>query len=184
MYGLIHMAIESYVRSRHGDAVWSRVLDAAGSPSSAFVSMEAYPDEVTLKLVGATCGTLGVDVPTALREVGKCWTVFVAEKGYGHLLDASGNTLPELLRNLDQLHARINLIFPDLRTPGFSVTDERPGELVLHYFSERAGLGSMVVGLIEGLATRFNVTVDVTPFDCETPKPHAAFKVRWTPVAA
>lgn len=184
MYGLIHMAIESYVRTRHGDATWSKVLEKAGRPSSAFVSMEAYPDEVTLSLVGAACATLEVDVPTALREVGKCWTEFVAEKGYGHLLDAAGATLPEFLRNLDQLHARTNLIFPNLKTPGFSVTDESPGVLTLHYYSERDGLWPMVVGLIEGLGTRFRVSVEVEPIACTEPKPHTAFRIRWAPVAA
>jgi hypothetical protein len=48
-----------------------------------------------------------------------------------------------------------------LRPPSFQCTNVTEHALVLHYFSERAELAPMVIGLLEGLATRFATPIQV-----------------------
>jgi hypothetical protein len=47
------------------------------------------------------------------------------QEGYGDLMDMSGETLPEFLQNLDELHARVGVIFPKLQPPSFDCEQDR-----------------------------------------------------------
>ena len=78
------------------------------------------------------------------------------------MLAMSGDNLCEFLQNLDNLHARVGVIFPQLQPPSFDCTDVESESLHLHYHSCREGLSPMVVGLIKGLGTRFNTEVEVS----------------------
>jgi hypothetical protein len=53
MYGLVNKTLEDMVRSRYGDASWDAINRKAGVDVDASISMDAYPDDVTYKLVGA-----------------------------------------------------------------------------------------------------------------------------------
>lgn len=184
MYGLVNKAVEGLVRTKFGDAMWDRIRSDAGLPDEPFVSMAQYPDATTYALVGAATKALGVDAAAILREFGRYWMQYTAEAGYGDLLRTAGRTLPEFLRNLDQLHTRVQLMFPHLQPPSFAVTDEADGALVLHYHSDRPGLAPLVEGLLDGLSRRFGVALTVRHERIEAGKPHDRFHLRWTPTQA
>lgn len=179
MYGLINKAVEGLVRTRFGDAAWSRILAKAGLPDEPFVSMEQYPDKTTYDLVGAATEELGVSAETILEEFGRFWTVYTAEAGYGELMKSAGSTLPEFLGNLDQLHTRVKLSFPHLKPPSFSVSEQGTESLVLHYYSDRPGLAPLVVGLLKGLGDRFGLEIETTWERVDGGRPHDRFCVRW-----
>ena len=183
MYGLMNKAVEGLVRSKFGDATWDRIRSDAGLPDEPFLSMEQYPDEVTYKLVGSACSVLNLPADAVLKEFGIFWTVYSAEIGYGELLNTVGSTLPEFLKNLDQMHTRIQLTFPHLKPPSFSVTDETDSSLVLHYFSDRPGLAPLVVGMIGPLGDRFGLETATVVERAETPRPHDLFRISWKPRA-
>lgn len=180
MYGLINKAVEGLVRQRFGDAMWHRIRSGANLPDEPFLSMEQYPDATTYALVGSATKELGASAEDILKEFGRFWMTYTAELGYGELLRSSGRTLPEFLRNLDQMHTRVKLSFPNLRPPSFAVTDETATSLTLHYYSERAGLGPLVMGLLKGLGERFGLSLEITARRVDGPTPHDAFDVRWT----
>ncbi len=184
MYGLINKAVEGLVRSKFGDATWDKIRTRAGLPDEPFISMEQYDDKTTYDLVGAASAVLGAPGEAILEEFGYYWTKYTAEAGYGELMKSAGKTLPEFLRNLDQMHTRVKLSFPHLAPPSFSVTDETSSSLTLHYYSDRAGLAPLVVGLLRGLGDRFNVDI-VTRAERvnEGPRPHDLFRLTWTPRA-
>ena len=182
MYGMIHRGIEVFVKARAGEAAWDRVLARAALPDEPFVTMEAYPDSVTQTIVGATCTELDITPDTLLEEFGAYWMTFTANEGYGDLLKAAGNTLPEFLKNLDHLHTRVKLSFPDLDPPSFRVSDETASSLVLHYYSPRVGLGKLVIGVLRGLQDRFDVDMTVRmDRDEADERPHDRFHISWTP---
>jgi hypothetical protein len=185
MYGLINKAVEGLVRSKFGDATWDRIRTDAGMPDEPFLSMEQYADDVTYKLVGSACKVLNLPADAVLKEFGKYWTVYSAQVGYGDLLDSVGSTLPEFLKNLDQMHTRIQLTFSHLKPPSFTVTDETKDSLVLHYYSDRPGLAPTVIGMIEGLQERFRIVVEIAHKRVDAgPRPHDTFLIRWRPAAA
>jgi hypothetical protein len=161
MYGLVNKAVEDLVVSRFGEPTWESIKQRAGLDLDAFVSMEAYPDDVTYKLVSAASQILDIPATAVLETFGEFWILFTAQEGYGHLLDMAGNDLPTFLNNLDQMHTRVAVSFPHLKPPSFLCTDVTPASLRLHYRTHRRGLASLVVGVLRGLGKRFGKAVQV-----------------------
>jgi hypothetical protein len=161
MYGMVNKALQDMVSSRQGAAVWEQVCQRAGVHDELFLSNQPYPDELTYRLVGATAEITRWPVPELLAAFGEWWVLDTAAKGYGALMAVTGQSLGEFLHNLDHLHTRVAMIFPQLRPPQLTCTDLTPHSLELHYVSSRAGLTPFVVGLVHGLAKRFSVPVRV-----------------------
>lgn len=88
---------------------------------------------------------------------------FCQESGYQSILQVLGSTTRDFLQNLDALHDHLATIYPGMRAPSFCCT-ERPedGATILHYYSEREGLESIVIGLVKTVAKKLHDTqVDV-----------------------
>jgi hypothetical protein len=161
MYGLVNKAIEDLITREHGEQAWQQIAERAGLESPGFLSMDQYPDRVTYGLVGSASEVLEVEAERLLEAFGEFWVLYTAQEGYGELLDLSGRNFEEFLMNLDNLHTRVGLNFPDLRPPSLRCEKTGPTTFDLHYRSEREGLAPMVIGLLRGLATRFEVELDV-----------------------
>lgn len=161
MYGLVNRAVEDLVSERFGLQAWQRIKQRAGLDIELFISMDAYPDDVTYRLVAAASEELGLSAEQLLEAFGEYWILYTAEQGYGELLRMGGDTLLEFLQNLHDLHTHVALGFPQLQPPSFWLTDAGEGSVRLHYQSQRAGLAPMVVGLLKGLGRRFDTPVSV-----------------------
>lgn len=180
MYGLIQKAVQGLIVERYGPAAWERVRTKAGLPDEPFVAMERYDDGVTFDIVAAATVELGIPADEILREFGKFWTLYTAEAGYGELMKSAGSTFPEFVRNLDNLHTRVQLAFPHLQPPSFAVFDETSDSLVVHYYSIRHGLAPLVRGLLEGLGARFSLELEIEHRRTnDESSPHDIFSVRW-----
>ena len=156
MYGMVNKAVEGMVCMHHGEAVWERIKSRAGVDVEVFMSSEAYPDEITYKLVEAASEVLELPSGKILEAFGEHWVLHTASEGYGGLMKASGKTLPEFMRNLPNFHSRVTLIFPKLQPPPhFECTDITDHSLKLHYYSHRNGLAPFVVGLMQRLGKNF-----------------------------
>ncbi|MCU1376147.1 MAG: Heme binding domain protein [Actinomycetia bacterium] len=161
MYGLVNKAIEDLAVAVGGEETWLAIKEKAGVDVVAFLSMDAYPDELTYSLVGAASEVLGMTPDEILEAFGKHWVLYTARGGYGPLLKSAGNSLPEFLSNLDALHVRVGLTMPKLRPPSFRVQKISESELIVSYYSQRLGLASMVVGLLKGVGDMFGQDVTV-----------------------
>jgi hypothetical protein len=157
----MNMALEEMVCSRYGEDAWKRVLAHARIECAAFVSNEAYPDEVTYQLVAAAAVVAGISQEHVLEAFGEHWILYTARHGYGYLLDASGQTLREFLANLENFHTRVRLVFPYLQPPEFTCLDLDANTLRLIYHSRRVGLAPMVRGLLLGLGRKFQTPLDI-----------------------
>jgi hypothetical protein len=182
MYGLINRAVKGLVTEEFGLEAWNRIRIRAGIEEEDFISMESYDDSVTYDLVAAATEELQLEASVILEAFGGYWVEYTAVEGYGELLNSVGDTLPEFLANLDQMHARVKMAFPDLKPPRFRVSDESEDGLVLHYFSHRPGLAPLVVGLVKGLADRFKRPVTVVSMRVgEGEDAHDAFQISYRP---
>ncbi len=92
---------------------------------------------------------------------GEYWVLYTAKEGFGEMLKMAGDDLCTFLRNLDNLHTRIGLSFPQLQPPSLKCTDIQADSMRLHYYSTRSGLAPMVIGLVKGLGKRFNEELDI-----------------------
>lgn len=155
MYGLVNRAIEQLVVSSKGDAAWQRVCARAGVGAEGFVAMCPYDDSMTYALVQAVSEELDLPAAQVLEAFGEYWILFTADEGYGELMASAGADMRSFLANLDDMHGRVEAVFPQMKLPRFRVEPLDDGALRVHYGSERDGLAPMVTGLLRGLARRF-----------------------------
>ncbi len=161
MYGLVNRALQQLVCASKGEDTWRQIRQQAGVEDEVFMRMDSYPDEMTYRLMHAASDVLDTPVPALLREFGRYWTRYTLVEGYGAMLHDLGPTFQEALTALDSMHARVSLLYPSLKPPMFRVTDVTPDSMRLHYYSNRLALGPMVHGLVEGMAERFGIVIDV-----------------------
>ena len=161
MYGLINQGLHDLAVQTGGENLWCEIKLSAGVGHEAFVGMETYPDDVTFRLVEATSAAMGISPAEVLRAFGKHWILYTARRGYGAIFATMGRSLPAFLANLDMMHARLSLSMPEMRPPSFVCEQQGEDQIRLEYWSERAGLAPMVVGLLEGLGEMYGVTVSV-----------------------
>ncbi len=185
MYGMVNKAIEEMVCRNHGEEVWEKIKAKAGIEVDVFMTNEGYPDELTYKLVAAASEVLGVPAGDILVGFGEHWVLYTAQEGYGGLMRAGGDNLPEFLRNLPDFHTRVTMVFPKLQPPRFHCTDITDRSLKLHYISHREGLAPFVVGLMQGLGKMFKTPVTVRLLEAKADgADHDVFDVTWEPAAA
>ena len=179
MYGLINSSLQSMICTKFGEEQWNRVLSASGVPEDSFLSMRSYDDAITYDLVAAASEVLGAPAEACLEMFGEWWVLETASINYGSLLDAGGNNLVEFLSNLNALHDRITGTFINYVPPEFRVESLEGGRHRIDYISERQGLTPFVVGLLKGLAKRFDSGLE---FHSQTSLPvtsgeHTVFEV-------
>ena len=178
MYGMVNMALEWMVTEENGADSWNAIRQAAGLDAGGFVSMHAYPDAVTYDLVGHASTVLDEPAGDLLRRFGRAWVRFVSQQGYETLLAMAGQDVAEILENLNDLHTRVGLNFPELSPPSFRVTDREGTRLALHYVTERPGLDTFVVGLVEGLGEFKGEPVEIRRDDSRSDvEGHSVFDV-------
>ncbi len=161
MYGLVNKGIQDMVCSRFGEETWQEIKQKAEVEIDVFLSMEGYPDDVTHRLVKAASVVLNLSPSEIMQAFGEFWVQYTSEEGYGEMMEMSGDTLPEFLENLDNLHTRVGISFPQFQPPSFECNHVEEDSLRLHYHSHREGLAPMVVGLVKGLGTRFDTEVEI-----------------------
>ena len=161
MYGLIHKALESMVRSRFGEGTWKKILSNSEVESDSFLTMRSYHDEVTFALVGAVSQHLNLSQAECLEAFGEYWLMEFAPKNYNMLLTSAGREPIEFLGNLDDLHDQISSAFTEFRPPSFVIEEISKSAYALHYRSSRKGLESFVLGILKGLEKRFETNMEI-----------------------
>lgn len=161
MYGLVNLAVKDLVVTNFGAGKWEEIKRRAGFNQDTFNRMEAYPDDLTYRLVGAVSEVLGITPDEALRAFGEFWVLYTGREGYGHLFDIAGSNLKDFLHNLDNLHSRVGQNFSQLVPPSFVAEDLDGSTVKMHYYTQRAGLCAMVVGLLMGLGKHFKTEVQI-----------------------
>lgn len=161
MYGMVNRALKALLCEQHGEAIWQQIRQKAEVEQNDFASMTPYEDAITYQLAGAASEILDVPIDDLLKAFGVYWIEFAGKSSYALLLDQAGDTMGEILAGLDQMHTRLSLAFPDLLAPEFQVVSNDGDTIILRYHSPRPALAPFVCGLIEGLALRIGVTVDI-----------------------
>jgi hypothetical protein len=176
MYGLVNAAVQELVLSQFGAEAWARIKLRAGISTESFSRMDAYPDEVTFRMVAAASTELGLTPDQVMAAFGEFWVLYTGREGYGHLFAMAGDSLRGFLLNLDEMHTRIGQNFSQLRPPSFQFDDLPGGRLRMHYLSEREGLCPMVGGLLQGLSLHFRTPLELEHPICQREgAPHCEF---------
>ena len=86
MFGLVNKGLEDMVCNQYGEATWAEIKSQAEVQIEAFISMDAYPDEITYRLVDATSAVIKMPTTDVLEAFGKYWLLFTAAEGFGSLM--------------------------------------------------------------------------------------------------
>jgi len=164
MFGMVNQAVRGMVLERYGNDTWTKIHVAANSPES-FSPMEPYDDTITFSLVEVVSQELGVPAETILKVFGEYWVRSIANVQYERIMKSSGVTFVDFLANLDHMHQRIRVAFPNYDPPSFRVKPIDPNRLQVDYYSKRVGLLPFVEGLLQGLAEHFSVSIRIEHID-------------------
>lgn len=166
MYGIVNQAVKGFVEENHGLEMWRKIHTKAGAPES-FAAMSPYEDAITYNLVGAASELLQTPAEKILKGFGEYWVDKVATAHYESIMTRSGQNFVDFVKNLDHMHQRIRVTFPNYNPPSFRVKVLAPGQLQVDYYSDRAGLLPFVEGLFIALGRYFREGVDLTYVDTE-----------------
>jgi len=161
MYGLIHNSLRDMVKTRLGDDEWAVIMHAAGLSEKDFLSLKSYDDSVVLSLLSVTHARTGSSIDELLYDFGWHFIKRTAFAHYAGVLNMHGETLWELLDNLNHMHDRIASSFPGYRPPSFQLLPTAENTYELIYSSSRQGLTAFVWGLLDGLADYFSVAIEI-----------------------
>lgn len=95
------------------------------------------------------CPTLEIPANEILEMFGRMFFDFCQDSGYDSILRVLGATTKDFLQNLDALHDHLATIYPGMKAPSFRCSERMDGSLILHYYSERAGLEHIVIGIVK-----------------------------------
>ncbi len=184
MYGVVNKAIEDLVVCTYGEDKWAAIKAQAGVDIEVFISNEAYADDISYRLIGATSRVLDLPVRDILIAFGEHWVLQTGVEHYGALL-RSGGGLKEFLLNLPHFHTRVQLFYPKLQPPEFACTHVEDNALRLHYYTHRPGLADFVVGLVQGLGKLYDTPACARLIESrEEGFDHDVFLVTWAAAGA
>jgi hypothetical protein len=177
MYGLIHQAMKDLVCAERGESGWQEVCAAANLECGEIEPLQPYDDAVSYRLVHATAEKLGMTTNEILHRFGHHWITFTADYGYGDIMKMFGQDMRSCLRNLNRMHGHMGAMMTQLKPPRFNVVETSDKHITVHYFSSREGLGPMIMGLLEGLARKFDEPVTIAHVEKGTRSDHDEFEV-------
>lgn len=180
MYGIVNKAIEELVVHHFGEEKWRLIKERSGVDVEFFISNEPYDDRITYQLAEAVSLEMNMPITAVLEAFGEWWILHTGREQYGYLLESGGDNLKKFLLHLPLFHNRVMMIYPKLTAPEFKISDVNERDLLVHYFSERAGLQHFVVGLLTGLGKFYNCPVQVEMMQSrDSGADHEIFKVTW-----
>ncbi len=159
MYGLINKALKQFTEEKYGEETWNQVMQSLEIFDDTFPKFEYFSDDITYQIVGKLSEETGTSAEQLLQDIGKFWLKFIAIKEYENILRLGGNNFRQFIARLNRVHAGVQEKFPELQPPQFFLTDVEENSFVLHYHSQRDGLLPLVIGILKGLAEKFNVDV-------------------------
>lgn len=159
MYGLMHVVLKDLTVSLAGEAGWTEVLTVAQvltpEKEAQLLDTTEQSDELSFRLIAAACSVLGRDADSLLHSFGRHFVMFVLRSGSISFLRSQGATLHSFLSNINSLHTYMERDHPDARFPFIDVTYDAAADCInLSYLSSRAGLKSMVIGIIQEIGNR------------------------------
>jgi hypothetical protein len=160
MHGVINQSIQGLINDKYGIEKWIEIKHRCSLPIDYFLSNESYDDDITYDIIGVASEVLHIDSNIILEEFGIYWVTVSCIEKYGDLMKAGGQNFAQFMLNLPNFHSRVMLIFPKVSPPEFTVEQVHEKKFILHYYSNRNGLSSFVIGLIKGIGIIHDTPVE------------------------
>ena len=172
MLGVVNKAIENFVITVHGGALWQQVLRSIGEPGLQFEPMLMYEDAKTYDLITALAQALGKPQIDLLDDLG----TFLVTPPHGgavrRLLRFCGVSFDDFLLSLDDLNDRVDVALPDLDLPQITVLPQTMDRIHVRVVPKWTGFAYVLQGLLRAMADDYGTLVfldmrrDMLDVDC------------------
>lgn len=159
MLGLINRAIEDFLKSRYGEALWLRVVRSASLSCESFEPLLRYDPALTERVLQAACLELGRSRDTVLEDMGTALVAHQDRDGLRRLLRFGGVTFRDFLHSLEEVPDRARLALPDLHLPEIRLQDCGAGRFLLTTAPLFPGAGFVMIGLLRAMADDYGALV-------------------------
>lgn len=160
MHGIIFMELQRYVSKSCGLPAWYGLLKGTALDRQLYLPTHNYPDTQMTALLGGVAGLRGQPVADVLEEFG-AFLVPNLLLVYGSMIQPRWRTLDLLEHTEHTMHRVVRYADAAATPPRLRCTRTGPGEVVVHYRSER-NLSSLGIGIIRGLARHYGENVRIT----------------------
>jgi hypothetical protein len=160
MHGMIFKELQRYVSKSFGLPAWYGLLKGAALDQQLYLPTHHYPDGHLTALVSGIAGLRGQPVPDTLEDFGEFLVPNLLQV-YGSMIQPRWRTLDLLEHTEHTMHRVVRHASYTATPPRLLCTRTGPGEVVVHYQSER-NLSSLGVGIIRGLARHYGESVRIT----------------------
>ncbi len=172
MLGVVNKAIEEFVITVHGGAVWQEVLRDIGTPGFRFEPMLMYEDEKSYALIRALSKRLSKPQQDILDDIGTYLVTPPNGGAWRRLLRFSGSSFDDFLFSLDDLNDRVDLALPDLQLPQIMVIPQTIDRVHVRVSQTWSGFAYVLQGLLRAMADDYGTLVfldvrrDITDSAC------------------
>jgi len=164
IHGIVLVELERFLDLHHGLHHWADIRSRTGR-GSAYVITEQYPDDEALGLLAAAASSVGSSPSAFQRDFGRFLAGGLAQI-YSPLLEPSWTLLDVLEHTESVIHTAVRLNDATADPPHLEVRRPRPDMVEIEYRSPRR-LCELAIGIIEGLARRFDKTPAITTRSCQ-----------------
>jgi hypothetical protein len=158
MYGMIHRSVRQMVLDNLGEDAWYAIEQKLDIGPSELLSGMPYNDALTIAIISEASARLNLSMDTGMFELGRYWIRYADGGSLAPIMNFTGQTLASFIENLDRMHLAVSAAMPGTRLPSFTTISSAPGHLLVEYRSDRTGMEDFVIGLFDGLITRFHAT--------------------------
>ena len=131
-------------------------------PQGGFLLFESYDDSSLLSMIGKAIEATQLEPADFLIGFGEYWVLETAPKHFGAFLSLTGNNIHIFMSNLNTVHDRASALFPGYSPPSFRISGNlENGDLQVFYSSKREGFENFVIGLLQGVCERFDISGSV-----------------------
>ena len=131
-------------------------------PQGGFLLFESYADSSLLSMIGKAIEIGQFEPADFLIDFGEYWVLETAPKHFGAFLSLTGNDIHIFMSNLNTVQDRASALFPGYSPPSFRILGNiENDDLQVFYSSKREGFESFVIGLLQGVCKRFEISGSV-----------------------
>jgi hypothetical protein len=159
MHGMVNRALQGFVVTNCGPAVWEEVRSIARAPEDGFEAMLTYDHAITLACFGAAVDVLDKHPNTLLEDIGTYLITDPALQPLRRLLRFGGGTFSEFLVSLEELPDRARLAMPQVEAPEITLEVEGGGRFTIAARWPVPGIGPLLLGALRAMADDYGALV-------------------------
>jgi hypothetical protein len=163
MHGLVHLAIQCFLKDSFGAPLWEVVVEGAGLTEAlgpdGFEAMSVHDDALTEAMLRAACDRLNRPRESLLEDLGTYLIWNDRVEPLRRLLRFGGRSFTEFLYSLEDLRGRARLAVAELDLPELELEDMGEAHFMLRCRACPAGFGHVMVGMLRALGDDYGALV-------------------------